>query len=98
MSDDDELLETIEDLVRQFACHTVNDGVPAYSTGGLSAMERAFEILGWGDPHPAPEMACERLGCSEWATCGTPTDDGYKRLCSTHYRETWATPEVPALH
>jgi hypothetical protein len=80
------LQDTIEDLVRQFAHQVVSDGVPAYSTGGLSALEDAFDVLGWDDPHPAPEMACQHPGCSQWATCGTPTDDGYKRLCSAHYQ------------
>ena len=26
-------------------------------------------------------------GCHEYATCGTPTKDGYKRVCYKHYRE-----------
>jgi hypothetical protein len=82
----DELLETVEDLVRQFACTTVSDGVSAYSTGGLSALEDAFAALGWDDPHPAPEMACEHPGCNQWATCGTLTGDGYKRVCGTHFQ------------
>jgi hypothetical protein len=46
---------TIENLVRQFADQTVVDGVPSYSTGGLSALENAFAVLGWDDPHPAPD-------------------------------------------
>lgn len=83
-----ELLETIEDLVRQFAYQTVKDGVPCLGTGGLSAMESAFEVLGWEeDPHPVPDQACEAPGCTAWATCGTPTPDGYRRLCGAHYRE-----------
>lgn len=28
---------------------------------------------------------CELEGCWEEDTCGTPTLNGYKRLCSTHY-------------
>lgn len=83
----DELRETIEDLVRQFAHETVKDGVPALWTGGLSTLEGAFAVLGWEDPFPCPENACETPGCNEWATCGTPTPDGYRRLCGTHYRE-----------
>lgn len=86
MSDDD-WRETVEDLVRQFAYQGERDGVPVYFTGGLSVLEGAFSVLGWNDPHPAPEMACERPGCNTWATCGTPTPDGYKRLCYDHYRE-----------
>lgn len=77
---------TVEDLVRQFAYESSVDGMPAYSTGGLSALEGAFDVLGWSDPHPAPEMACQHEGCGTWASCGTPTPDGYKRLCYDHYR------------
>jgi hypothetical protein len=77
---------TIEDLVRQFADQTVVDGVLCYTTGGLSALEDAFAVLGWSDPYPAPEMVCDHPGCCQWATCGTPTPDGYKQLCSDHYQ------------
>lgn len=87
MTRNDDLHDTIEDLVRQFAYPSYKDGVPCLTTGGLSALEGAFTTLGWDDPHPCPENACEAPGCPEWATCGTPTPDGYKRLCSTHYAE-----------
>jgi hypothetical protein len=48
----DDLIETIEDLVRQFAYPTNKDGAPAYTAGGLSALEGAFAVLGWSDPYP----------------------------------------------
>lgn len=79
--------ETIEDMARQFAYPTVKDGVACLTTGGLSALEGAFHDLGWEDPHPVPEQACQAEGCAAWATCGTPTPDGYKRLCYEHWRE-----------
>lgn len=79
--------ETIKDLVIQFGYQTTRNGVPCVWTGGLSALEGAFTVLGWDDPHPLPEMGCEHPGCPEWATCGTPTPDGYKRLCGAHFRE-----------
>lgn len=82
----DELRDALLDMVTQFAHQTVKDGVPCYSTGGLSALEHAFSVLGWDDPHPCPENACQMPGCTAWATCGTPTPDGYKRLCGTHDR------------
>lgn len=46
-----EMLKTLEDLVRQFAYPTTVDGSPALTTGGLSALEGAFTVLGWDDPH-----------------------------------------------
>jgi hypothetical protein len=81
-----ELLETIEDLTRQFAHQIVSGGVPSLTAGGLSALEGAFEVLCWSDPYPCPEQGCEHPGCTQWATCGTPEFHGYKRLCNEHYR------------
>lgn len=83
----EEITEFVEDVVRQFAYHTTVDGRCAYSTGGLSVLEWAWRLLGWPDPKPAPECECQVEGCHEWATGGRPTPDGYKRLCSQHYRE-----------
>jgi len=31
------------------------------------------------------ENMCNVPGCDKPATCGTPTKDGYKRLCGNHY-------------
>lgn len=33
------------------------------------------------------QSCCERENCWEQDTCGTPTSDGYKRLCGFHYIE-----------
>jgi hypothetical protein len=33
------------------------------------------------------EVACDYSGCKEQSTCGTPSPDGYLRLCGRHYRE-----------
>lgn len=57
MSDGGRWRETIEDLVRQFACVTIVDGVLCYTTGGLSALEGAFAVLGWSDPWPITATA-----------------------------------------
>ena len=83
----EDLLECIEFLAEQFAYQTTYGGRPAYSTGGLYALENAFAVLGWEDPKPAPERECEADGCHNWATCGKPTADGYKHLCSEHFWE-----------
>ncbi len=88
MSDDmsrEDLRETIEDLVRQFAYPTVKDGVPCLWHGGLSALEGAFAVLGWESPHPSQGDACQYPGCAEWATCGSVTVDGYQRTCGAHF-------------
>jgi hypothetical protein len=79
--------EALEDIAWQFAYPGSKDGRLVLSTGGLSALESAFEALGWPDPKPCPERECEAVDCYKEATTGTPTDDGYKRLCFDHYRE-----------
>jgi hypothetical protein len=35
---------------------------------------------------------CDVHDCEAEATCGIPTQDGYKRICGPHYREYAATP------
>ena len=81
----DELKSFAEDVVYQFGYHINYKGRLHLSTGGLSTLEWAFGILEWEDPKPYPEGECEWDGCYEYASCGVPTPDGYKRVCSKHY-------------
>ena len=76
-----------EDVAYQFGYYFPIKDMLYISTGGLSTLERAFDILGWNDPHPVPECECEVPGCHEHATCGTPTKNGYKRVCGKHFVE-----------
>ncbi len=76
-----------EDVAYQFGYYFPIKDILYLSTGGLSTLEWAFRILGWNDPHPVPECECEVPGCHEHANCGTPTKDGYKRLCGKHFAE-----------
>ena len=76
--------EFAEDVVFQFGYYCQNGGRLHITHGGLSTLEHAFDILGWENPHPVPEYECEVDGCHEHATCGTPTADGYKRVCGKH--------------
>ena len=85
------LREIVEDLLYQFACHGHDGGGKYLLTGGLSALEAAFYVLGWGDPHYIIEGGCQHPGCKAWDTCGTPTPDGYRRLCGEHYRQLTAS-------
>lgn len=78
------LRDTVADLVNQFAYEY--DDPPRLTTGGLSALEGAFELLGWEDPHPVPDRGCDEPGCGRVATCGWPSDGGYRRTCGIHYR------------
>lgn len=76
-----------EDVAYQFGYYFPIKDMLYISTGGLSTLERAFDILGWNDPHPVPECECEVPGCHEHATCGTPTKGGYRRVCGKHFVE-----------
>ena len=83
----DDMKEFAEDVVYQFGYYGQYNGRLHIGHGGLSTLEWAFDILGWDNPHPAPEFECEIDGCHEHATCGAPTSDGYKRMCGKHYVE-----------
>ena len=82
-----DMKEFAEDVVYQFGYYGQYNGRLHIGHGGLSTLEHAFDILGWENPHPAPEWECEIEGCHEHATCGAPTSDGYKRMCCRHFRE-----------
>jgi hypothetical protein len=78
------LREALEDMVDQFAYPL--DEPPRITTGGLSALEHAFDVLGYSDPKEVPGRECQIEGCKKTATCGTPTPNGYKRVCLKHFR------------
>ena len=86
-----------EDVAYQFGYYFPIKDILYISTGGLSTLERAFDILGWNDPHPVPECECEVPGCHERANCGTPTKDGYKRVCGKHFAELYRDEAEAAL-
>lgn len=82
-----DLKEFAADVVYQFGYKIHYKGRLHLTAGGLSTLEKAFDILGWEDPKPYPEGECEMDGCHEYATCGINTPDGYKRVCAKHLGE-----------
>lgn len=76
--------EAIEDMCYQFAYPL--DNPCRISTGGLSTLEEAFNLLGWDDPHPTPHLCCDEPGCGKHAHCGWPSEKGYRRTCGEHMR------------
>lgn len=46
------LRDALLDMTYQFAYEGTKGGKDVYHTGGLSALEHAFDILGWADPCP----------------------------------------------
>ena len=83
----DDMREFAQDVAYQFGCYCESDETLCLYHMGLSTLEWAFDILGWEDLHPVPECECEIDGCHRHATCGTPTKDGYKRVCGKHFNE-----------
>ncbi|HSW43519.1 MAG TPA: hypothetical protein VLM76_13510 [Patescibacteria group bacterium] len=75
--------EALVEMVRHFGYWS--SAVGGYCAAGMSALEDAFDVLGWDDPHPFPEDRCDEPGCLGQATCGWPTRDGrYRRTCGGH--------------
>jgi len=77
-----ELKEALEDMVEQFGYWS--DGAGGFITGGLSALELAFRVLGWEEPHISKGHWCDEPGCKKRISCGTPTPDGYRSTCGDH--------------
>jgi hypothetical protein len=72
--------------------HSVTDGKSGLYHGGLSTLEEVWEILGWDDVQPQPELECDEPGCDDRATTGWPTrpggtgpNGGYRRTCGAHW-------------
>ena len=87
LKDKDESVEIIKDLLYQFAYPGEKNGRAMLWTGGVSALEWGFKFMGWDNPHFTPELECNYPCCHLIAECGTPTPDGYKRLCGKHFNE-----------
>ena len=95
----DALREALESMVFQFGYRGVKNGQPTIWTGGLSALEEAFEALGWDNPTILPEegLTCEVEGCMEEDTCGMRWGDMYLRVCSQHHMDCVHGLERPAV-
>jgi hypothetical protein len=93
--------EALGDMVFQFGYRGVKNGKPVIHTAGLSALERAFEALGWDDPHYLPEegYTCEVVGCMEADTRGTHWGDSklYLYLCLQHSMESCSDVPMPPI-
>jgi hypothetical protein len=91
--------EALEDMVYQFGYHVVVNNTPAISTGGLSALESAFDALGWDDPHLIDEKGntCEVVGCMESIVSGVKWGDIYLCLCHNHSMMAYDNQERPPI-
>lgn len=51
-----ELREALLDMVEQYAFENNRGGREYYWTGGMGALENAFDALGWNDPQLKSEV------------------------------------------
>ena len=92
-------LAALEHMTWQFAHRGVKGGKSVLHTGGLSALEEAFHVLGWEDPHYVEDtdgVICDVEGCAEFTTnqgCNWK-DQGYWCLCSEHGFEKTPMPKM----
>lgn len=82
--------DALEDMVWQFANRGVYAGKSVLSTMGLSALEHAFEVLGWPDPRfwddDTDGLICDVKGCAGWVCVqGMVWLDAYWMVCSEHH-------------
>jgi len=85
----------LEDCALQFGYRVEG---PAISTAGLSALEDAFDLLGWDDPHPLDEsQGCDIKGCRHPSTSGLIWGDLYLRLCHNHTSDCFVKKDRPAV-
>lgn len=84
-AENERLREALEDMCWQFADRADGDP-PKIWTMGLSALEGAFDVLGWTDPKDAPEIRCDEPGCERVRTCGWLSPDGYRNTCYEHWK------------
>ena len=94
--------DALESMVFQFGYRDVwGDDQPTISTGGMSALEEAFDALGWDDPHYLPEegYTCEVVGCMEADICGVywGVSKLYLRLCLTHHHQSYVGLPMPPI-
>lgn len=92
--------DALEEMVWQFGYRGVKDGRPTIWTGGLSALEGAFEALGWDDPHYLPDAegyCCEIEGCVQEDVSGTHWGGLYLRLCREHSKEALDNKPLPRV-
>jgi hypothetical protein len=80
--------EALHDMVWQFAYRDTKNDKPMLWTGGLSALEGAFEALGWSNPHFVDEvMECDIEGCHNWYSPQIHWDGMYVLICDLHARD-----------
>ncbi len=88
--------KALESMVWQFAYRR---GGTYLSTAGLSALEEAFEVLGWKDPYFVKDLdvQCDVKGCHEFHSPQITWDGVYVLICDKHFKDYLAQKPLPQL-
>jgi hypothetical protein len=90
--------DALEDMVQQFAYRGVSkNNKPMLYTGGMSALEGAFEALGWDDQKEFEDGngICDVEGCMDWTVAQGSmwAETGYWCLCRKHAQASKTEPQ-----
>ena len=91
--------EALEDMVWQFAYRRTKDGKIMLCAGGLSALESAFDALGWDNPHFINDdsMECDIKRCHDWRSSQIHWDGIYVMICEKHFNDYCNKKPLPKL-
>jgi len=92
--------EALESMVWQFGYRGLRGKRQMIYSGGLSALEEAFDALGWDNPHYVKfnyMITCNIKGCHGWAVSGLCWGGMYLRLCDEHTNEQFKGKECPPI-
>jgi len=87
-----EALDVILALMYAFAERGMKKGMPTLATGGDPALQRAFEVLEWQDPHWVNHdgpLICEIADCYQWGVGPAKWGKAQLMLCETHSLEAY---------
>ena len=93
-----ELTDALEDVVWQYAGRIVKGRRRHIHDNALSAMEHAFDVLGYTRPlHDVHKITegCDIRRCPEWDVAGWHNGDGrYVRVCRKHFSALRPDPDT----
>ena len=86
-------------MVWQFGYRVTFGDRLAITDGGLSALEGAFDALGWDNPHFIDDasMKCDIKGCHQWRSAQIHWDGIYVLICSKHFGDYCQKKPLPQL-
>ncbi len=91
--------DALEGMVWQFGYRVTFRERLAITNGGLSALEEAFDALGWNNPHYIDDasMECDIEDCHQWRSPQIHWDGVYVMICSQHFTDYCRHQPLPQL-